>query len=85
MKINWSVKGIKIGDVSIDEISIRDEYSVTEITKMVAAGKDIVLDIIKQAPEIMESIGKADIIEAKNRQEAKKISWWDDLYEHRHK
>ena len=83
MKINWSVKGIKIGDISIDEISIRDEYSVSEITKMVAAGKDIVLDIIKQAPEIMESIGKADIIEAKNNQEVKKISWFDDLYERR--
>lgn len=82
MKINWNVKGIKIGDVSIDEISIRDEYSVTEITKMVAAGKDIVLDIIKQAPEIMESIGKAEIIAAKNNQEVKKISWFDDLYEH---
>lgn len=83
MKINWSVKGIKIGGVSIDEISIRDEYSVTEITKMVAAGKDIVLDIIKQAPQIMESIGKANIIEAKNNQEVKKISWFDDLYERR--
>ena len=83
MKINWNVKEIKIGDVSIDEISIRDEYSVTEITKMVAAGKDIVLDIIKQAPEIMESIGKAEIIAAKNNQEVKKISWFDDLYERR--
>ena len=81
MKINWSVKGIKIGDVSIDEISIRDEYSVTEITKMVAAGKDIVLDIIKQAPEIMESIGKAEIIEAEKTQEVKKIKWLDSLYE----
>lgn len=85
MKINWSVKGIKIGDVSIDEISIRDEYSVTEAIKLVNEGKDIILDVINKAPQIMESIGKADIIEAKNRQEAKKISWWDDLYEHRHK
>ena len=85
MKINWSVKGIKIGDVSIDEISIRDEYSVTEAIKLVNEGKDIILDVINKATQIMESIGKADIIEAKNRQEAKKISWWDDLYEHRHK
>ena len=85
MKINWSVKGIKIGDVSIDEISIRDEYSVTEAIKLVNEGIDIILDVINKAPQIMESIGKADIIEAKNRQEAKKISWWDDLYEHRHK
>ena len=85
MKINWSVKGIKVGGVSIDEISIRDEYSVTEAIKLVNEGKDIILDVINKAPQIMESIGKADIIEAKNRQEAKKISWWDDLYEHRHK
>lgn len=85
MKINWSVKGIKIGDVSIDEISIRDEYSVTEAIKLVNEGKDIILDVINKAPQIMESLGKADIIEAKNRQEAKKISWWDDLYEHRRK
>ena len=85
MKLNWSVKGIKVGGVSIDEISIRDEYSVTEAIKLVNEGKDIILDVINKAPQIMESIGKADIIEAKNRQEAKKISWWDDLYEHRHK
>lgn len=83
MKINWSVKGIKIGDVSIDEISIRDEYSVTEAIKLVNEGKDIILDVINKAPQIMESIGKANIIEAKNNQEVKKISWFDDLYERR--
>lgn len=81
MKINWSVKGIKVGGVSIDEISIRDEYSVTEVMKMVTAGKDTVLDIIKQAPEIIEAIGNAKIIEAEKEKEVKKIKWLDSLYE----
>lgn len=81
MKINWSVKGIKVGGVSIDEISIRDEYSVTEVMKMVTAGKDTVLDIIKQAPEIIEAIGNAEIIEAEKEKEVKKIKWLDSLYE----
>ena len=81
MKINWNVKGIKIGGVSIDEISISDEYSVSEITKMVAAGKDIVLDILRQAPEIMTAIGDAEIVEAEKTQEVKKIKWLDSLYE----
>lgn len=85
MKINWSVKGIKVGGVSIDEISIRDEYSVTEVMKMVTAGKDIVLDVIQKAPEIMEKICDADIVEAKKSQEVKKIKWLDSLYENKPK
>lgn len=81
MKINWSVKGIKVGGVSIDEISIRDEYSVTEVMKMV----NIVLDVIQKAPEIMEKICDADIVEAKKSQEVKKIKWLDSLYENKPK
>lgn len=85
MKFEVSMKNVKVGNITIGEVAVNTEYSVTEAVKLMNAGADIVVDIINKAPEIMESIGKADIIEAKNRQEAKKISWWDDLYEHRHK
>lgn len=85
MKFEVSMKNVKVGNITIGEVAVNTEYSVTEAVKLMNAGADIVVDIINKAPEIMEAIGKADIIEAKNRQEAKKISWWDDLYEHRHK
>lgn len=85
MKFEVSMKNVKVGNITIGEVAVNTEYSVTEAVKLMNAGADIVVDIINKAPEIMEAIGKANIIEAKNRQEAKKISWWDDLYEHRHK
>ena len=85
MKFEVSMKNVKVGNITIGEVAVNTEYSVTEAIKLMNAGADIVVDIINKAPEIMEAIGKANIIEAKNRQEAKKISWWDDLYEHRHK
>ena len=84
MKFEVSMKNVKVGNITIGEVAVNTEYSVTEAVKLMNAGADIVVDIINKAPEIMEAIGKANIIEAKNRQEAKKISWWDDLYEHKH-
>lgn len=83
MKFNVVLKDVKVGNITIGEVAVNTEYSVTEAVKLMNAGADIVVDIINKAPQIMEAIGKADIIDAKNRQEAKKISWWDDLYERR--
>ena len=81
MKMNVIVKNVKVGNITIGEVAVNTEYSVTEAVKLMNAGADIVVDIINKAPEIMEAIGKANIIEAKNSQEVKKISWFDELYE----
>lgn len=83
MKFEVSMKNVKVGNITIGEVAVNTEYSVTEAVKLMNAGADIVVDIINKAPEIMEAIGKANIIEAKNSQEVKKISWFDDLYERR--
>lgn len=83
MKMNVIVKNVKVGNITIGEVAVNTEYSVTEAVKLMNAGADIVVDIINKAPEIMEAIGKANIIEAKNSQEVKKISWFDELYERR--
>ena len=84
MKFEVSMNNVKIGNITIGEVAVNTEYSVTEAVKLMNAGADIVVDIINKAPEIMESIGKAEIIEAEKTQEVKKIKWWDDLYEHKH-
>lgn len=81
MKFNIVVKNVKIGNIAIGEVAINSEYSVTEAVKLFNAGADKVIDVIKQAPEIMEAIGEADIVEAKKSQEVKKIKWLDALYE----
>lgn len=83
MKFNVVLKDIKVGNITVGEVAVNTEYSVTEAVKLMNAGADIVVDIINKAPEIMEAIGKANIIEAKNSQEVKKISWFNDLYERR--
>lgn len=83
MKFEVSMKNVKVGNITIGEVAVNTEYSVTEAVKLMNAGADIILDVINKAPQIMESIGKANIIEAKNNQEVKKISWFDDLYERR--
>ena len=83
MKFEVSMKNVKVGNITIGEVAVNTEYSVTEAVKSMNAGADIILDVINKAPQIMESIGKANIIEAKNNQEVKKISWFDDLYERR--
>lgn len=83
MKFEVSMKNVKVGNITVGEVAVNTEYSVTEAVKLMNAGADIVVDIINKAPEIMEAIGKANIIEAKNSQEVKKISWFNDLYERR--
>ena len=83
MKFEVSMKNVKVGNITIGEVAVNTEYSVTEAVNVMNAGADIILDVINKAPQIMGSIGKANIIEAKNNQEVKKISWFDDLYERR--
>lgn len=85
MKINLNVKNVKVGDITIGEIAINTEYSVTEAVKLFNTGVDKVINVIKQAPEIMKTIGDAEIIEAEKEKEVKKIKWLDSLYENKQK
>ena len=60
MKMNVIVKNVKVGNITIGEISVNTEYSVSEAIKLANAGKDMVLEIISKSPEIMNTLGEAE-------------------------
>ena len=60
MKMNIVVRNVKMGNVTIGEISVNTEYSVSEAVKAMTAGKDMVLEIISKSPEIMNALGEAE-------------------------
>ena len=60
MKMNIVVKNVKMGNVTIGEISVNTECSVSEAVKAMTAGKDMVLDVISKSPEIMNTLGEAE-------------------------
>ena len=60
MKMNIVIKNVKMGNVTIGEISVNTEYSVSEAVKAMTAGKDMVLDVISKSPEIMNALGEAE-------------------------
>ena len=60
MKMNIVVKNVKMGNVTIGEISVNTECSVSEAVKAMTAGKDMVLDVISKSPEIINTLGEAE-------------------------
>ena len=60
MKMNIVIKNVKMGNVTIGEISVNTEYSVSEAVKAMTAGKDMVLDVISKSPEIINTLGEAE-------------------------
>ena len=60
MKFNVSMKNVKVGTITIGEITVNTEYSVSEAVKLIAEGKDIVLEVISKSPEIMNALGEAE-------------------------
>ena len=60
MKMNIVIKNVKMGNVTIGEISVNTECSVSEAVKAMTAGKDMVLDVISKSPEIMNTLGEAE-------------------------
>ena len=60
MKMNLTIKNVKVGNVTIGEIGINAEYSVSEAIKSMNAGKDLILEVISKSPEIMNSLGEAE-------------------------
>ena len=60
MKMNVVLRNVKMGNVTIGEIGVNTEYSVSEAVKAMTAGKDMVLEIISKSPEIMNTLGEAE-------------------------
>ena len=60
MKMNIVIKNVKMGNVTIGEISVNTECSVSEAVKAMTVGKDMVLEIISKSPEIMNTLGEAE-------------------------
>lgn len=60
MKFEVSMKNVKIGNITIGEVAVNTEYSVSEAVKAMTAGKDIILDVISKSPEIMNTLGEAE-------------------------
>ena len=60
MKMNIVIKNVKMGNVTIGEISVNTECSVSEAVKAMTAGKDMVLDVISKSPEIINTLGEAE-------------------------
>ena len=56
MKLNFKIGAINIEGVMIRDIEVTQEYTANEFIKLVYAGKNLVKDIIKEAPEIMEDL-----------------------------
>ena len=54
------IKNVKMGNVTIGEISVNTECSVSEAVKAMTAGKDMVLDVISKSPEIINTLGEAE-------------------------
>ena len=60
MIINVIVKNVKVGNITIGEVAVNTEYSVSEAVKAMTAGKDMMLEVISKSPEIMNTLGEAE-------------------------
>lgn len=60
MKMNVVLRNVKMGNVTIGEIGVNTEYSVSEAVKAMTAGKDLILEVISKSPEIMNTLGEAE-------------------------
>lgn len=75
MKTKFTLKNIEVKNIKIGEITIEQDYSVSELISAVNAGKSFVKELIKDLPEMISDIKKTeevmDIAEEKERQEYK--------------
>lgn len=92
MKTNLTLKNIEIAGIKIEEVSIHEEYSVTEIMKLVSTGTSFFKQLLKDIPEmindaknIVDIIKKAEsteeinsILEIAKNNSAKTISWEEE-------
>lgn len=75
MKTKFTLKNIEVEDIKIGEITVEQDYSVSELVSAVNAGKSFVKELIKELPEMISDAQKVaeaiDIAEEQERQKSK--------------
>lgn len=75
MKTKFTLKNIEVEAIKIGEITIEQEYSVSELISAVNGGKSFVKELLKELPEMISDAQKVveaiDIAEEQERQENK--------------
>ena len=76
MKTKFTLKNIEVEAIKIGEITIEQDYSVSELISAVNGGKSFVKGLLKELPEMISDAQKVietiDIAEEKERQEQAK-------------
>lgn len=75
MKTKFTLKNIEVEAIKIGEITIEQDYSVSELVSAVNAGKSFVKELLKELPEMISDAQKVveviDIAEEQERQKSK--------------
>lgn len=75
MKTKFTLKNIEVEAIKIGEITIEQEYSVSELISAVNGGKSFVKELLKELPEMISDAQKIveaiDIAEEQERQKSK--------------
>ena len=75
MKTKFTLKNIEVEAIKIGEITIEQDYSVSELISAVNGGKSFVKELLKELPEMISDAQKVveaiDIAEEQERQENK--------------
>lgn len=56
MKTLLKLGNITVGEISISDITIEQEYTATDVVELAYHGKSFVKELIKELPEIMEDL-----------------------------
>ena len=75
MKTKFTLKNIEVEAIKIGEITIEQDYSVSELISAINGGKSFVKELIKELPEMISDAQKVaeaiDIAEEQERQKSK--------------
>ena len=75
MKTKFTLKNIEVEAIKIGEITIEQDYSVSELISAVNGGKSFVKGLLKELPEMISDAQKVaeaiDIAEEQERQKSK--------------
>ena len=75
MKTKFTLKNIEVEAIKIGEITIEQDYSVSELISAVNGGKSFVKELLKELPEMISDAQKVieaiDIAEEQERKKSK--------------
>ena len=75
MKTKFTLKNIEVEAIKIGEITVEQDYSVSELISAINGGKSFVKELLKELPEMISDAQKVieaiDIAEEQERQENK--------------